>query len=48
MIVLTFKDSEEEMYEKVITASANDIQLETIQSVLSPVLSYPGLEIRLH
>lgn len=48
MIVLTFKDSEEKKFEKAMAILANDIQLEHIQPALSPVLSFPGLEIRLH
>lgn len=48
MIVLTFKDSEEKIFEKAMRLLADDIQLENIQPVPAPVLSYPGLEIRLH
>lgn len=48
MIVLTFKDSEEKIFEKTMAVLANDIQLEHIQSTSVPILSFPGLEIRLH
>lgn len=48
MIVLSFKDSEEKMFEKALAVLGEDIQLEVVQSVSSPVLSFPGLEIRLH
>ena len=48
IIVLTFNDTEEKAVEKIISALADSIQLETIQSSPSPVLSFPGLEIRLH
>ena len=48
MILLAFKDSEEKIFEKAMTVLANDIQLEIVQPAHPPVLSYPGLEIRLH
>lgn len=46
--MLTFKDSEEKIFEKAMTFLADDIQLETVQPVPVPVLSFSGLEIRLH
>lgn len=46
--MLTFRDSEEKIFEKAMTVLANDIHLEIVQPAPSPVLSYPGLEIRLH
>ena len=46
--MLTFDDTEEKAVEKIIATLANSIQLETIQPPPSPVLSFPGLEIRLH
>ena len=46
--MLTFNDTEEKAVEKIITALADSIQLETIQPPPSPVLSFPELEIRLH
>lgn len=48
MIVLTFKDNEESLLEKTMAVLANDIQLDTVQSVPSPILNFPGLEIRQH
>ena len=48
IMVLTFNDTEEKAVEKIISALADSIQLETIQPPSSHVLSFPGLEIRLH
>lgn len=48
MLVLTFKDNEEMAVEKILSVLADKIQFETISSISSPVLSFPGLEIRLH
>lgn len=47
-MILTFKDSEEKIFEKAMSVLANDIQIENIQPAVSPVLAFPGLEIRLH
>ena len=48
ILVLTFNDEEEKAVKKIIAALADSIQLEHIQPPASPVLSFPGLEIRLH
>lgn len=48
MLVLTFKDNEEMAVEKILSVLADKIQFETISPISSPVLSFPGLEIRLH
>ena len=48
MLVLTFNDEEEKAVKKIIAALADSIQLEHIQPPTSPVLSFPGIEIRLH
>ncbi len=48
IVVLTFNDTEEKMAEKAIAALADMIPLEAMQPPPSPVLSFPGLEIRLH
>ena len=48
MLILTFNDNEEKAIEKVITALANEIEFEVLQSVSSPMLSFSGLEIRQH
>ena len=46
IMVLTFNDKEEKAVKEIITALADSIQLETMQPPSSPVLSFPGLEIR--
>lgn len=48
IIILTFKDTEEKAAEKAIAALADMIPLEAMQPPPSPVLSFPGLEIRLY
>lgn len=48
MIVLTFKDNEESLFKKTMAVLASNIQLETVQSVPSSILNFPGLEIRQH
>lgn len=48
MLVLTFEDSEEELLEKIVSTLADEANFEVVQPVSSPVLSFPGLEIRLH
>lgn len=48
MLVLTFKDSEEKIFEKTMRFLTNDIQLETAPPIPFSVLSFPGLEIRQH
>jgi len=48
IIILTFKDTEEKAAEKVIAALADMIPLEAMQPPPPPVLSFPGLEIRLY
>ena len=48
MMILIFEDGEEKALERVLSAFADSIHLEAIQPLRSPVLSFPGLEIRLH
>lgn len=48
IIVLTFTDTEENTVEKIISVLANEMQFEAVKPALSPILSFPGLEIRLH
>lgn len=42
-MVLTFNDTEEKAVEKIIATLADSIQLEIMQPLSSPVLSFPGL-----
>lgn len=46
MLILTFNDNEEMAIKKVIAALSNEIEFEILQSVPSPMLSFPGLEIK--
>ena len=48
ILLLTFNDKEEKAVKKIIAALADSIQLEAMQPPSSPVLSFPGLEIRQH
>ena len=48
IMVLTFNESEEQTIKKIIMALTDSVQFECIEPAPSPVLSYPGLEIRLH
>ena len=48
MLVLTFEDGEEKLLEKIVSILADEANFEVVQPVSSPVLSFPGLEIRLH
>ena len=48
LLVLTLNEQEEEAIDKIISAIANYIQIEPIQVVSTPVLSFPGLEIIQH
>lgn len=45
---MTFKDNEESLFKKTMAVLASNIQLETVQSVPSSILNFPGLEIRQH
>ena len=47
LLLLTLNEQEEKAVEKIISALSDSILLET-QPPPSPVLSFPGLEIRLH
>lgn len=46
--MFTFNGTEEKAVEKAISALADMIPLEAIKPPQSPVLIFPGLEIRLH
>ena len=48
IIILTFKDTEEKAVEEAIATLAKMIPLEVMQPLHSPVLIFPGLEIRPH
>ncbi len=48
ILILTYNDTEEKAVEKIIASLADNIQLETVQPASTPVLSFPGLEIRQH
>lgn len=45
--MLTFKDNEEKILDKILFALADEIPFETVQPIPSPVLVFPGLEIKL-
>lgn len=44
--MLTLDEQEEKVLDKIIAAISDYIQVETIQTIPIPVLSFPGLEIR--
>lgn len=46
--MLTFNDSEEKILDNIVAALVDKIHFELVQPTPSPVLSFPGLEIRLH
>ncbi|MEZ3491526.1 MAG: response regulator transcription factor [Lachnospiraceae bacterium] len=46
--MLTFNDGEEKAIERVLSVLSDEIGLESVQTVTSPVLSFPGLEIKLY
>lgn len=46
--MLTLNDQEEKSIEKIIAALSDYIQLESVQTIPNPMLSFPGLEIKLH
>jgi DNA-binding response OmpR family regulator len=48
ILILTFNDDEEKGIEKVLSVLSDEIGLEPVQSVTSPILSFPGLEIKLY
>ena len=48
MIVLTFKDSEETVFQRVVSLLADEFQIEAEQPVSPSVLSFQGLEIWQH
>lgn len=48
MILLTLNEHEETVIDKIIAAISDCIQLEPMEIIPASVLSFPGLEIRLH
>ncbi len=48
ILILTFNDDEEKAIERVLSALSDEIGLEPMQPVTSPVLSFPNLEIKLY
>ena len=48
LLLLTFNDDEEKAIERVLSVLSNEIGLEPVQAATSPVLSFPGLEIKLY
>ena len=46
-IVISFKDGEEEVLERVLSVLTNEVQIEPMQVSACSVLQYPGPEIRL-
>ncbi len=48
ILIFSFNDDEEKAIERVLSVLSNEIGLEPVQAVTSPVLSFPGLEIKLY
>ena len=48
ILILSFNDDEEKAIERVLSVLSNEIGLEPVQAATSPVLSFPGLEIKLY
>ena len=48
MILLTLNQQEEKVIDKIISAIADYIQIESMQAAPISILSFPGLEIRQH
>ena len=44
--MLTLNEQEEKAIDKIIAALSDYAQIETIQAISTPILSFPGLEIR--
>lgn len=45
MVIITFQDYEETVFQKAVSLLNNEFQIEVAQSVTSPILSFQGLEI---
>ena len=48
MIVLTFTDNEETVFQKAVSLLTNEFQIEVVQPANSSILSFQGLEILQH
>lgn len=48
MIVLTFTDNEEAVFQKAVSLLTNEFQIEVVQPAISSILSFRGLEILQH
>ncbi len=48
MIVLTFTDNEDAVFQKAVSLLTNEFQIEVVQPVSSSILSFQGLEILQH
>ncbi len=48
LLLLTLNEQEEKVIDEITSAIADYIQIEPLQMVSAPVLSFPGLEIRQH
>ena len=48
ILILTFNDDDEKAIKKVLSVLSDEIGLEPVQAATSPVLSFPGLEIKLY
>ena len=48
MMILTFNDNEEMAIKRIIAALSDETSFEVIQPNFSPLLSFPGLEIKQH
>ena len=48
ILILSFNDDEEKAIERVLSVLSDEIGLEPVQAVTSPVLSFPNLEIKLY
>lgn len=48
VIIITVKNNEEKLIEKIISALNDEFQVEAMQFVPTAILSFPGLEIRQH
>lgn len=48
MIIITFEDHEETVFQKAVSLLTNEFQIEVVQPATSSILSFQGLEILQH